>query len=94
MDTLTRMMELASAPSKRSNKHRSGRSGRKQYSASRELQKVKGFVRHMDAIFAPADQELCHIVDHRVGYTTSGDLNRSPQHHDIINGTSAPQRGM
>ena len=63
-------------PSRRSNKARSGRAGRKTYQGQKAVSKVGGFTRDEDAMYAPADHEMCVVVDSRRGWKTNGDPNR------------------
>lgn len=47
--------------SKRSNRNRSGRAGRKQYQSRRALHRAGGTLDLVRAIGYPADKPLCHI---------------------------------
>jgi len=68
-----------SIPSKRSNRNKSGRAGRRMYNGRRTLNAVGGFARDADAIYADADTEMCVVVDPRKGYMPDGTLNRDPR---------------
>ena len=74
---LTRSLQgTGDAPSKRSNKTKSGRSNVKGYHGRMALAAVGGFRNEADAIFAPADHLMCVVVDSRRGWKTNGDPNR------------------
>lgn len=49
-------------PSKRANKNRSGRSGRKAYQGRKMIAAVGGYRENESAIFAEANTEMCHVV--------------------------------
>lgn len=51
------------APSRRSNKSRSGRAGRKQANGQRALQRVGGYRDPLRAIYAPDGHQLCVASD-------------------------------
>jgi hypothetical protein len=74
-------------PSKRSNKNKSGRSGRKQWNSIRTTAKVGGYSGdyrgQMKAIAAPADQPLCFVrttthSDNRLNTSTQRMLGLRP----------------
>lgn len=65
-------------PSKRANKNRSGRAGRKAYQGRKWASAVGGTTDLWKAVTAPADAELCKVVDPRRGFTNEGTPFRSP----------------
>ena len=70
------LKKTGAAPSRRSNKVQSGRAGRKTYQGQKAVSKVGGFRNEVDAIYAPADYELCVVVDSRRGWKSNGEPNR------------------
>jgi hypothetical protein len=64
-------------PSRHQNKVASGRSGRKAYKGRKWVQAVGGTTDLAKAASAPADKELCVVVDPRRGYR-NGVPFRSP----------------
>jgi hypothetical protein len=65
------------APSKRSNKNRSGRRGLKAYRGSKWVSAVGGMKDTVRAIYAPADYEMCRVVPFDTGMR-DGEPFRSP----------------
>jgi hypothetical protein len=70
--------EDTSVPSKRQNRNRSGRAGRRMYNGLQTVQSVGGYASPLNAIYAPSDKELCVVVDPRTGYKPDGTPNRDP----------------
>lgn len=66
------------APSRRANKNRSGRAGRKAYNGRKWVQAVGGTSDMARAMYAPADKELCKVVPGDTGYR-NGKPFRSPR---------------
>lgn len=64
--------------SKRQNRNRSGRAGRRMYNGLRTVQAVGGYAEEMRAIYAPSEKEMCVVVDPRTGWNSDGTPNRDP----------------
>lgn len=76
LEFVTRQLAQGEVPSRRAVKNRSGRTGRKQYQGQKTLARVGGVSSHMAAVYAPADKELCVVVDSRRGWLPDGRPNR------------------
>jgi hypothetical protein len=72
----TQLRQTGSAPSRRSNKNHSGRTGRKAHNGRKALQKVGGSSNLIKAIYAPADKNLCVVVPMETGWLPNGQPNR------------------
>ena len=73
---MQRELTSLSTPSKRQVRNASGRAGRKSHNGQKALQKVGGYRNVMDAIYAPADKELCVVVPDSTGRKADGTPNR------------------
>jgi len=73
------LADTGGAPSRRSNKLRSGRTSRKQANAQRTLQRVGGFRSDFKAMTAPADTAMCRVVPSDTGWLPNGQPRREPR---------------
>ena len=73
---MQRELQNNSVPSRRQVKNASGRSGRKAYAGRQALARVGGYKNTVEAIYAPADKELCVVVPMSVGWKSNGEPNR------------------
>ena len=75
-DLVRLQSSLETVPSKRQNRNKSGRAGRRAYNSRQALQAVGGFSQDFKASLAKDGAALCIVVDHRRGYRADGSLNR------------------
>jgi hypothetical protein len=73
------LARTGNAPSRRTNKQRSGRTLRKQANSQATLARVGGFRNPVRAIYAPANTNMCHVVDSNVGWLPNGQPRREPR---------------
>lgn len=76
---LQRELAKPTSPSRRSNKNKSGRAGRRAWNGQRNLSSVGGYSNAVQAIYAPADKELCVVVPMETGWLPDGRPNREPR---------------
>lgn len=76
---LAQFMREQSVPSRKSNRVKSGRSGRKAYNGQKTLAAVGGLRSTAAAIYAPADYEMCKVVSSDVGWNIDGTPRREPR---------------
>jgi hypothetical protein len=76
---LAQFMQTQTTPSRKSNKVKSGRSGRKSYNGQKALAAVGGRRNTTDAIYAPPETHLCKVVSSDVGWNEDGTPRREPR---------------